>query len=114
VVPEYLFGISPLAPGWSSILIDPQPGNLTSGSATMPTPRGQVTVAFTNPSGGAFTATVTIPPTASGKVALPGISAGQQMLVDGTAVTATALQTPSGHTVAVVPVSSGTHTVSTS
>jgi alpha-L-rhamnosidase len=114
VVPQYLFGISPLAPGWSSILIDPQPGNLTSGSATMPTTRGPVTVAFTHPSGGAFTATVTIPPTASGQVALPGISAGQDMLVDGTAVTATAVQIPSGQTVAVVPVGSGTHTVSTS
>src|SRR5262249_19568963 len=107
------FGISPLTPGWSSILIYPQPGNLTSGSATMPTARGPVTVAFTHPSGGAFTATVTIPPTASGEVALPGISAGQQGLVDGAAVTATALRTPSGQTVTVVPVSSGTHTVST-
>jgi alpha-L-rhamnosidase len=114
VVPAYLFGISPLAPGWSTILIRPQPGNLTSGSATMPTARGQVTVAFTNPSGGAFTATVTIPAAATGEVALPGVSAGQQVLVDGTAVTATALQTPSGQTVAVVPVSSGTHAVSTS
>ncbi|HEX3965478.1 MAG TPA: family 78 glycoside hydrolase catalytic domain [Trebonia sp.] len=111
VVPEYLFGISPLTPGWSSILIHPQPGDLTSGSVTMPTARGQVRVAFTQPSGGAFTATVTIPATASGEVALPGVSAGQQVLVDGTAVTATALQAPSGQTVAVVPVSSGAHTV---
>jgi hypothetical protein len=114
VVPEYLFGISPLAPGWRSILIDPQPGNLTSGSATMPTARGPVTVAFSHPSGGAFTVTVTIPPTASGKVALPGIPAGQHMLVDGKAVTATALRASSGQTVTVVSVGSGTHTVSTS
>ena len=55
VVPEYLFGISPLTPGWSS--------------------------------------------------------AGQQVLVDGTAMTATARQAPSGQAIAVVPVSSGTHTV---
>jgi alpha-L-rhamnosidase len=113
VVPEYLFGVCPLAAGWSSILIDPQPGNLTSGSATMPTARGQVTVAFTHPSGGRFTATVTIPATAGGQVALPGVSAGQQVLVDGTAVTAAALRAPSGQTVGVVPVSSGTHTVAT-
>jgi hypothetical protein len=111
VVPQYLFGISPLAPGWSSILIHPQPGNLASGSATMPTPRGQVTVTFTHSPGDSFTATVTIPPTASAQVALPAVSAGQQVLVDGTAVTATSLPVPSGQAVAVVPVSSGTHTV---
>jgi hypothetical protein len=113
VVPEYLFGISPLTAGWSSILIAPQPGNLTSGSATMPTARGQVTVAFSHPSGGGFTATVTIPATANGQVALPDVPAGQQVLVDGTAVTAAPLQAPSGQTVATVPVISGTHTVAT-
>jgi hypothetical protein len=95
-------------------LIHPQPGNLASGSVTMPTPRGQVTVAFTQPSGGAFTATVTIPATVgSAQVALPGVSPGQQVLVDGTAVTATSLQAPSGQAVAAVPVSPGTHAVAT-
>jgi hypothetical protein len=114
VIPEYMFGIMGLTPGWGKLLIAPQVANLTSGSVSMPTTRGPVAVSFTHPAGGTFTLTATIPATAAAQVALPGVSAGQQVIVDGTAQPATAMTAPSGATIAVVSVGSGTHTVSTS
>jgi alpha-L-rhamnosidase len=124
VVPGDLFGVLPLSAGWSKILVAPQPGtSLTSGSVTVPTQRGPVSASFTQPSAGSFTMTVNVPTTAVAEVALPGVTPGQQVLVDGTAVTATALALPSmstlpvvgpagaGGTLAVVQVGSGQHTI---
>jgi alpha-L-rhamnosidase len=121
IVPGYLFGVSALSPGWGTVLIRPQPGSLTSGSARVPTPRGEVSVSFTSGRGG-FTAAIDVPATATAEVALPGVRPGQRVWVDGTAVTATALPASglsaadAGTAVAglaVVAVSSGTHTVTT-
>jgi hypothetical protein len=114
VIPEYMFGIMGTTAGWGKLLIRPQVGNLTSGSVAMPTARGPVKVSFTHPSGGTFTLTVTIPATAEAQVALPGVSVGQPVLVDGTAQTTTGATSASGATVAVVSVGSGTHTLTTS
>jgi hypothetical protein len=114
VIPEYMFGITGRTPGWGNLIISPQVANLTSGSVAMPTMRGQVKVSFTHPPGGKFTLTVTIPAAVTADVALPGARAGQQVLVDGTATVTTSTTTPSGTTVAVVSVGSGTHTVTTS
>jgi alpha-L-rhamnosidase len=124
VVPGDLFGVLPLSAGWSRILVAPQPGtSLTSGSVTVPTQRGPVSASFSQPSAGSFTMTVNVPTTAVAEVALPGVTPGQQVLVDGTAVTATALALPSmstlpvvgpataGGTLAVVGVGSGQHTI---
>ena len=125
VVPQDLFGISPLTPGWGTILIAPQPGDLASGSFTEPTARGAVKESFTQDGNGGISVNVTIPTTAAAQVALPGVQPGQTVDVDGQPVTANAL-TPStqsspsplaiqdGATVAAVAVPSGTHTIATS
>ena len=60
IIPGYLFGVRALAPGWGTVLIDPQPASLTEGSAQVPTPRGPVSVAFTA-GGGRFTAGIDVP-----------------------------------------------------
>jgi alpha-L-rhamnosidase len=139
VIPQYLFGLRPLSPGWATVLIDPQPASLTAGSAVVPTPRGPVSVAFTA-AGGHLGARVDVPATATAEVALPGVRAGQRVWVDGSPVTArplaegdTADGTAGGDTVstgstvstgggvpagadaglAVVPVGSGWHQVAT-
>jgi alpha-L-rhamnosidase len=124
VVPQDLFGISPLTPGWGTILIAPQPGNLTSGTFTEPTARGEVKESFTVNPDRQLSVQVTIPATATAQVALPGVQTGQTVYVDGQPVTASAL-TPSaqsspsplsiqdGASVAAVPVPSGTHTITT-
>jgi alpha-L-rhamnosidase len=105
VVPEYLFGVSALTPGWGSIMIHPQPGDLASGSLRMPTARGEVGVGFRQ-SGGQFTATVTVPVTATAEVSLPGMSVGSTVWVNGRPRTAVA-----GNGLAVVSVGSGTSEV---
>jgi hypothetical protein len=123
VVPDYLFGVSALAPGWKTVLIRPQPASLTSGTAQVPTTRGPVTVKFTS-SGSRFTTVVDVPVTATAEVALPGVRAGQRVWVDGAARTAEPLaggaaaddaagNSASQAGVAAVSVSSGWHTVST-
>jgi hypothetical protein len=123
IIPQYLFGVRALTPGWGTVLISPQPASLTRGTVAVPTPRGAVSVAFTS-GGGRFTAVVDVPATATAVVALPGVDAGQRVWVDGAPVTAAAL--PEDDTasaglgagdpaagLAVVPVSSGWHQVST-
>jgi alpha-L-rhamnosidase len=118
IIPQYLFGVRALTPGWGTVLIAPQPGSLTQGSVTVPTPRGQVSVAFTA-GGGRFAAEVDVPATATAEVALPGVRAGQRVWVDGAQVTAAA--PPDGDTaaggpdagLAIVPVGSGWHRVAT-
>jgi alpha-L-rhamnosidase len=105
VVPEYLFGVSALTPGWGSIMIHPQPGNLATGSLRVPTARGEVSVAFRQ-SGGQFTATITVPATATAQVSLPGMSVGGAVWVNGKPRSAVA---DAGQ--AVVSVGSGTYQV---
>jgi hypothetical protein len=122
IVPRYLFGVQALTPGWGTVLIHPQPASLTRGSVQVPTPRGEVSVAFTA-SGGRFTAEVDVPATATAEVALPGVRAGQRVWVDGAPVTAgvmpgddTASATAAGNSaagLAVVAVGSGWHQVAT-
>ena len=112
IVPDYLFGVSALTPGWGSILIRPQPGNLTSGTVAVPTARGELSVGFRH-AAGAFTVKVTVPADATAEVALPGVTPGHQVWVDGTATTTTSATVADG-TVGVAQVSSGTHTISTS
>jgi alpha-L-rhamnosidase len=105
VVPEYLFGVSALSPGWGSILIHPQPGNLATGSLRMPTARGEVDVAFQQ-AGSQFIAKITVPTTATAQVSLPGMSVGSRVWVDGRARTAVA-----DGGLAVVGIGSGTYQV---
>jgi alpha-L-rhamnosidase len=114
IVPGYLFGVRALTPGWGTVLIRPQPAALSSGSVTVPTPRGEVSVSFTS-GAGHFTAEVGVPATATAEVALPGVRAGQRVWVDGTQVTARPLppaDAPAAEA-AAVPVASGWHRVST-
>ncbi len=119
VIPQYLFGVRALTPGWGTVLVRPQPASLPRGSVQVPTPRGPVGVAFTS-GAGRFSARVDVPATATAEVALPGVRAGQRVWVDGAAVTATALPRadaaaagPGAGAAAVVPVGSGSHEVAT-
>ena len=106
IVPGYLFGVSALTPGWRTVLIHPQPAALTSGSVQVPSPRGPVTVRFTA-SGSSFTAEVGVPATATAEVALPGVVAGQRVWVDGQPRTAEPLTAAEGDTAAAVPATAG-------
>ncbi|HUN33734.1 MAG TPA: family 78 glycoside hydrolase catalytic domain, partial [Trebonia sp.] len=119
IVPNDLFGIAPLTPGWGSILVAPQPGSLTSGTMLMPTGRGEIREGFTASPGGQFTITVGVPLAAKAEIVLPGATQGEQVMVDGTLTTVSPVTTSSplastgGATLYAVQVGSGDHTIST-
>lgn len=60
-----LAGIESAAPGFRTVRIAPNPGKLEHVSATMPHPKGLITVELTNDT--QFTANVTLPPETSGE-----------------------------------------------
>ncbi|MFJ8581732.1 family 78 glycoside hydrolase catalytic domain [Micromonospora sp. NPDC093277] len=68
IVPRFVAGVRPLAPGAREILIAPQPGPLRWLRAKVPTIRGPVQVDLDHRGG--FQLTVTLPPNVSGRIEL--------------------------------------------
>ena len=64
-------GVEPATPGFETVRIRPHLGSLSSLSATVPTPRGDVVVAYKKNAGG-LTADVTLPAGVSGTIELSG------------------------------------------
>ncbi len=89
-LPAYVLGVRPLTPGWNSILIAPQPVDLTWCRGRVPTPHGCVDVHWTTESSEALLRVeVELPPGTSGVVQLakdwpePRVAQGQaQRLTD--------------------------------
>ncbi|GAA0580187.1 family 78 glycoside hydrolase catalytic domain [Actinomadura livida] len=72
---EDLAGIRPAAPGYDRITVAPKPlGDLTSVTASMPTPHGRVSVRWTR-SGAGFALHVTVPVGATAEIELPAAAA---------------------------------------
>ena len=46
IIPRCLFGVEPLEPGWGKFSFAPKPGGLKNAKLTIPTPKGELTVAF--------------------------------------------------------------------
>lgn len=81
ILARHVMGIRPKTPGFGEILIEPQPGRLARASLTMPSPRGDIAVAFDN--GQRFQITVVVPAHARADVVLPRPGPGS-IRVDGT------------------------------
>jgi alpha-L-rhamnosidase len=64
-------GVEPAVPGFLRVRIRPHLGSLASLTATVPTPRGDVTVAYSR-TGDVIDATVSLPPGVTGTIALHG------------------------------------------
>ncbi len=75
VVPHCFFGVLPTSPGFATFDVKPQPGPVESGSASLPSVRGPIGVAFkqTVPgaAGGCMTVDVTVPGGAVARIGLP-------------------------------------------
>jgi len=69
LLPRFVLGAQPLAPGWRRARIRPIPGRLTRAAGTIPTPRGPLKIAWTNEA--VFTLTLTVPPGMHAQVDLP-------------------------------------------
>ncbi|MEY4385857.1 MAG: hypothetical protein RLY20_1140 [Verrucomicrobiota bacterium] len=84
LLPRYVLGVRPLAPGWNQALIQPNPGALTSASGKVPTPRGPITIKWQR--GETFTLSLALPKGMTARVELPapekstGVFAGDREL----------------------------------
>ena len=86
LLPRFVLGVQPLAPGWSRALIRPNPGSLNHAEGKVPTPLGPVLVRWEK--SGTFKLTITLPPKMNAQVEIP---AGENSngLVDGKPARAT-------------------------
>ena len=79
---QYVLGVAPVAPGYATWLIKPHPGTLTWAQGRVPTPRGPISVTWTDSAAQEFTLTLTTPNDTSGTVVVPA-APGQAVRVDG-------------------------------
>jgi hypothetical protein len=75
-------GVRPLKPGFSKVLIQPQPGRLRSAEAVVPTIRGPITVRFEHTAGSGLTLRVTLPANMTARIGLPAMGGSKEVLLD--------------------------------
>jgi hypothetical protein len=81
LLPRYVLGARPLAPGWSRALIRPNPGALKNAGGTVPTPLGPILVQWEK--GKTFKLSLSLPPGMSAQVHLPAIDGSSGLFVGG-------------------------------
>jgi alpha-L-rhamnosidase len=86
LLPRFVLGVRPLAPGWRRALIRPNPGPLTRAEGKVPTPRGPIVVKWTR--GAGFRITLDLPAGVAAHVELPASSSSQGVRVGGRPVRA--------------------------
>ena len=69
LLPRFVLGVQPLAPGWRRAVIQPHPGSLQGAEGKVPTPLGPILVHWTK--GETFKLSVRLPPGMSAQVYLP-------------------------------------------
>lgn len=82
VVPSGLFGIQPLAAGYSNVQIKPQPGSLGWASVTVPTVRGSIGAAFDYSPSGKFQLAAQIPGNTQAELSIPVAEGTTKIYVD--------------------------------
>jgi len=89
IIPRYVLGVRPLEPGFSKVLIQPQPGALKHASGTIPTIRGPITVSYKNDPAHPFELSISIPVNMTARVGLPQSNdESSVVIVDGEEVNA--------------------------
>ena len=68
-LPRWVLGAQPLAPGWSRVLIRPNPGQLRFAEGKIPTPRGPIWVSWRHVA--TFQLTLTLPAGVAAMIELP-------------------------------------------
>ena len=86
LLPRFVLGARPLAPGWGRARIRPNPGALTRAAGTIPTPRGPIQIAWAG--GDRFSLTLTVPAGMTARVELPAPAGSRGVFSGGTAVRA--------------------------
>jgi alpha-L-rhamnosidase len=88
VIPRRLMGVRPAAPGFRSMVIQPQPGSLQYAKARVPTGAGPVELELENEPAEPLVLAVEIPEGAVARVGLPARDASATMTLDGVKVEA--------------------------
>jgi hypothetical protein len=86
LLPRFVLGARPLAPGWTRTLVRPHPGALTSAEGRIPTPRGPVAVRWEKRD--RFRMHLGLPPGTSAQLRLPAAEGTAGVWVDGNPVAA--------------------------
>ena len=82
LLPRFVLGVQPLAPGWRRARIRPHPGSLTRAEGKVPTPRGPVLVNWTRGTAG-FRMELRLPAGMTARIELPASERSQGVLVGG-------------------------------
>ncbi|MFC7621891.1 family 78 glycoside hydrolase catalytic domain [Microlunatus sp. GCM10028923] len=86
LLPQGLFGLRPLEPGYRSFAIRPQPGPLDHAEVRLPVPAGTIAAAVRR-SGDRHDLLLQVPPDCTGRLSLPARSTPElELELDGTAV----------------------------
>jgi hypothetical protein len=89
LLPRFVLGVQPRAPGWARAWIRPVQAGLTRAAGTVPTPRGPIRVSWTTGGGAMFRMVLTLPPGVSATVELPAIAGSRGVWRNGLAAGAT-------------------------
>ena len=89
IVARFLLGVRPLEPGFSRVLIQPQPGSLQQVTGIVPTICGSIEISLVNRQAEPFELRINIPSNMTAKVGVPRRDKQARMLVvDGKKVEA--------------------------
>jgi alpha-L-rhamnosidase len=86
LLPRFVLGARPIAPGWQRTVISPTPGPLARAAGTIPTPRGPIEIEWAN--GAAFRLTLSLPEGVRARVELPATQASGGVFCQGRPVRA--------------------------
>lgn len=84
--PRYLLGVQAAAPGWQEVAVEPHPGELSHAEGKVPTPRGPVTVSWTQST--QFHLNLSLPKGMTANVRLPAKPQSRGVLLGGKPVRA--------------------------
>ena len=84
LLPRFVLGAQPLAPGWNRALIRPCPGDLKFADGQIPTPLGPVLVRWTNSE--TFKLSLTLPKGMAAHLELPAGGKSQGVIIGGKSV----------------------------
>ncbi len=80
LLPRFVLGARPLAPGWRRALIRPHSGALSQAKGKIPTPRGPITIDWHRER--TFTLTLDLPPGMTARVELPALESKYGVFVN--------------------------------
>ena len=86
LLPRFVLGAQPLAPGWKRALIQPHPGQLEQAKGKILTALGPISIEWKNSNG--FKLSLVLPPQMSAQVEIPAQANSTGVVVDGKSVPA--------------------------